>query len=263
MHNINIALLFHELSIKEENIWTIITPSPTKSPTPSPTPAPTRNPTPSPTPSPSPAPTLAPIISPTIAPTDAPNDIQLKNQIFSLERITDDLEDEGLNIIFLLDLVSQPRQSKIGIDLIKLKKYKYIPNELNELIQQIYVRIDINKTGYAFFTEVWTQFVQYSQGMISRVVINTFEEGIKNNDCTYKLIHIRDIIRCIDTIFEFYSNEIKMEKLQIEKEKALKELDPIDIKLRRLDTSILYQHPFLKEWQNMSSFRRKLYDGKI
>ena len=69
-----------------------------------------------------------------------------------------------MNIFFLLDLVDEPRVSKIGIPK-NLRKYKHIPKELSELVQQIYVRLD-ERTGYAKYTQLWSQFVQYSQGMI-------------------------------------------------------------------------------------------------
>eukprot|EP01084_Bolivina_argentea_P143061 251275_1 len=172
-------------------------------------------------------------------------------QVFILERVLDDVEDEQVDLMFLLDLVNLPRANKIGIPSKLHQKYQHIPRALIELIQQIYVRIDVMKTGYAVYTDVWSQFVQYSEGMLPRVVITAFEDGVRDHDIEYKLIHIKNMISAIDTIIEFYENEIKMERLEQQRHIELRKLDPIDIKLRRLDTSILYQHPFLKEWQNM------------
>merc|ERR1719206_593628 len=196
---------------------------------------------------------------------DEPYMEHIDHQVFTLERVVEDEEDDDLDVLFLLDLVNIPRPEKIGMP--KTRTYEHIPLYLVELINAIYVRIDVNKTGYAPYVHVWQQFVQYSLGQVPRIVIEAFEEGVmakvKGDELQRKLIHIKNFITAIDTIIEFHVNEIKMEQLNIQKERELRSADPIDMKLRRLDSDILSEHPFLAEWQEMSGFARWAYDWRL
>jgi len=204
-----------------------------------------------------PADELVPLLVFAAAYTDDPD-----AQVFTLEPLLHNIADTELDILYLLDLVSYPRESKIGVP--SLSKYKHVGADTIQLIHSIYIRLDEKKIGYAPYMAVWTQFVQYAQGMVPRIVIDAFDElhDKCDVDLTDKLVHIKNFVAAINTVIEFYENEIKMQQIQKDKEEATRKADPIDVKLRRLDDSILTEHPFYEQWQHMSRTARFLYDWK-
>ena len=104
--------------------------------------------------------------------------------------------------------------------------------------------------------------------MVSDTVITAFEDGINKklesmDGGTKLMVHITDFVYTLDTVTDFYANEIKMKQDQKAREEKERKKVPMKVHLKRLNSVILTAHPALREWRNKSAIGRKLYDWKL